>query len=218
MSARLRAEAGLLLSYATAVPFVVMLAAIAQLPVIQATWAPGVPHWLELLSGTLPSALAGAFLFMMLRLAAEHYMTNASLARWPVRVAPMLLGAGGLTAMGWMMLAEGHPGLNGLIVMPAGALWGGAVGEWLAHRWIAHGRNTSMLTRRFLLAAFTTVAWLVIAAWFLRFTPAELRVVWSKCEAAYARARTAADSARVDLLEPTVNGRPGPGTCAPPRR
>jgi len=59
---------------------------------------------------------------------------------------------------------------------------------------------------------------MVIAAWFLRFTPAELDVVRGKCQASYARARTAADSARVDLMEPTVNGRPGPETCAPIRR
>lgn len=218
MSARARAEAGLILSYILAVPFVVFLAGMVQIFVLDAAWGPGVPHWLELLSGTLPAALTGAVSFMMLRLAAEDYMSNASLARWPVRAAPVLIGAGWLTGMGLMMLAEGHRALNGLMVLPTLALWGGAVGEWLAHRWLARGPGAMLLIRRFLLAATAATAWLVIAAWFLRFTPAELDVVRRKCKASYADDRTAADSAKTDAWSPTVNGRPGPGTCAPPPR
>lgn len=174
------------------------------------------PYWLELLSGTVPAALAGAFLYMMLRLAAESYMDNASLARWPVRAAPLLLVAGWLTVVGVRLLAGGHP--HSLVVLPTATVWGGIAGEWLAHRWIARAPDANLLVRRFLLAATAGIAWMVIAAWFLRFTPAELDVVRGKCQASYARARTAADSARVDLMEPTVNGRPGPETCAPIRR
>jgi hypothetical protein len=85
MSARVRAEAGLIVSYIVAVPFVAFLAAVVQIPALVATWGTGVPHSLELLSGTLPAALAGAFLYMMLRLAAESYVADASLARWPGR-------------------------------------------------------------------------------------------------------------------------------------
>jgi hypothetical protein len=113
---------------------------------------------------------------------------------------------------------DGHSQLNGLVVLPAITLWGGVVGEWLAHRWIARGLDTSKLIRHFLLGAATSIAWLVISAWFLRFPPAEMDEVRRKCHASYARARTAADSARIARWEPTVNGRPGPGTCPPPDR
>jgi hypothetical protein len=168
MSARVRAEAGLIVSYIVAVPFVAFLAAVVQIPVLAATWGPGVPHWLELLSGTLPAALAGAFLYMMLRLAAESYVADPSLARWPVRTAPLLLAAGWLTAVALRLLMDRQSQLNGLVVLPAITLWGGVVGEWLAHRWIARGLDTSTLIRRFLLGAATSIAWLVISAWFLR--------------------------------------------------
>lgn len=41
MSARVRAEAGLILSYIIAVPFVVIVAAMVQVWVLVATWARG---------------------------------------------------------------------------------------------------------------------------------------------------------------------------------
>jgi hypothetical protein len=41
MSARVRAEAGLIVSYIVAVPFVAFLAAVVQIPALVATWGRG---------------------------------------------------------------------------------------------------------------------------------------------------------------------------------
>lgn len=215
MRTRGRAEAVLALVYVFAIPFVMVAALLVQLAVLDVTSSPTLSYKLLLLLHTVPALVAGALLFMAVRLAAQENVACASLARWPLRTAPLVLAAAAPTAIGaWLVMAQGNSRLNGLIVLPALVLWGGTAGEWIAHSWIARGRSGGSLLRRSFWSAATVVGALVLSAWILRSPQGELEVARRECRAQYSRSRTAEDSAFADQWKPTVARQLGTRSCS----
>lgn len=214
MSSRLRAEARIALAYAIAIPFVVFFAALLAVWVLDATTSPTLSYEHELLLHTVPAVAAGAVLFIVAGLAAAENRDDAARARWAVRAAPLLLSAAAPTALSaWLILVEGHAGLNGLIVLPALILWGGVGGEWLAHRWVARGRSGDTLLVRALGTAVLVTGMLMVSAWVMRSPAGELEVARAKCRDQYSKSRTADDSAFTHQWKPTVARGLGTRSC-----
>ena len=203
MSARIRAEAAIAVSYMVALPFVVIFAGMVQIFVLGWIWVPGVPYWLALLGSAILAPLTAALAFMVIRVGIEELGSGVPAARWPLRLAPIVVSAVALTTVALRGAPEGGT-VNPLIVFPALILWGAAAGEWAVHRCLARGRSASELFGRFFLFTFAGIAWLMIAAWVLNNPRAEQAVAREKCEGLYARARTPADSAGIDRWTPVV--------------
>lgn len=215
MRAQWRTEAVLALVYLLAVPFVVFLALFVQIAVLEVTSSPTLSYELLFLLHTLPALVAGALLFILVGLIAHENVADASLARWPVRAAPLLLAAAAPTAIGvWLIVVQGHWKLNGLIVLPSLVLWGGIAGEWIAHAWFARGRSGNLLLRRSFFSVATVVGALVLSAWILRSPQGELEFARKECRTQYSRSRTAEDSAFTDQWKPTIARELGTRTCA----
>lgn len=196
-----------------ALPVVIFAAGAVQIWVVDVTWRPGVPHAFGMVSGSLPAFLTSVLIYMLIRLGCEGSAPGVPLARWPVRLAPIVLLAVWLTWVGMGRLwAAGA--VNGLVVLPALTLWGATGGEWVAHRWLARGQDASGLVSRFFFFAAGGVAWLMIAGWFLHSPRAELERAREKCDASYADARTAADSATIHAFRPVVAGETWTSPCA----
>lgn len=175
------------IGYLIALPFVVVAAGLVQ--ALAFFWAsvPGVPHWLAVLGSGIVGLLASALSFMVLRLCLQEFGPGVPVARWPLRLAPLVLSAAALMVDGFT--------IGGWIVL---LILGAAAGEWVVHRWLARGLDASRLFGRFFLFAFAGLAWLAIARWLLNTPRAEHALAREQCEGAYARARTPIDSAMLD--------------------
>ena len=194
MSARVRAEAGLAIGYLMALPFVVIFAGILQVVALYWMSVPGVPSWLAMLGSGIVALLTGALAFMVLRLCLQAFASGVPVARWPLRLAPVVLSAAALTVVGLRETLESGT-VEGLIVMPPLIIWGAAAGEWVVHRWLARGRDAARLFGRFFLFTCAGIAWLAVARSALNTPRAEQA---ARCEEAYADAGTPADRAAVD--------------------
>ena len=195
MSARIRAEAGLAIGYLIALPFVVLLAGFVHFVAFYWLSVPGVPNWLAVLGSSIVGVLTSALFFMVIRLFLQEFGSGVPFARWPLRLAPVVLSAAALTTTALLEILE-DGNIEGSAVMLPLIIWGAAAGEWVVHRWLARGRDVHRLFGRFFLFAFAGIAWLAIARSALNTPRAEQAAV--RCERGYAEADTPADHAAVD--------------------
>lgn len=203
------------LVYVVAIPAVLIAAIIIEIAVLDVTSSPTLSYAHELLLHTVPAFVAGAVLFVMIRVGAQQEGPDALRARWLVRAAPLIVSAAVPTAFGgWLVLVEGHSELNGLIVLPALVLCGGTAGEWIAHHLLAKGYPGGMLLHRSFMGAGALVGLLVLAALMLRSPEGELEVARGECRKQYARSHTAEDSAFADQWKPTVARALGTRSCS----
>jgi hypothetical protein len=187
MSARIRAEAGMAIGYLIALPFVVILAGMVQFMAFDWMSPPGVPHWLAMLGSGIAGVLTSALSFMVIRLCLQEFASGVPAARWPIRLAPILLSAAALTITALVEALE-DGGIEALTVMPPIIIFGAAAGECLVHGWLARGRDASRLFGRFFLFAFAGIAWFAIARWVLNTPRAEATAARARCEEAHALA------------------------------